>query len=254
VDTDSIGYTTISAGSGTGSGASASAFRVAVQIRDRMVERAAQIWSVDPSLVSYDQWSGVLSGPADDTGKTRTMTFKELAAQQGTTGGYISGHVDLGGAQGGPTFAGHIVDVDVDPATGKINIARYTVVQDVGKAMHPVNVEGQIQGGAAQGIGMALSEEYFYDEQGVLRNSSLLDYRQPTTLDVPMIDTVLVECPNPGHPLGVRGIGEMAIVPPLGAIANAIHSATGIRVHSLPATPRALLEEMLESRDGGYGA
>jgi CO/xanthine dehydrogenase Mo-binding subunit len=133
----------------------------------------------------------------------------------------------------------------VDPETGKVNILRYTVVQDVGKAMHPVNVEGQIQGGAAQGIGMALHEDYFYDEHGLLRNSSLLDYRQPTTLDVPMIDTVLVECPNPGHPLGVRGIGEMAIVPPLGAIANAIHNATGIRVRTLPATPRALLEELL---------
>jgi hypothetical protein len=145
------------------------------------------------------------------------------------SGGFISGHPDNGGATGGPTFSGHIVDIEVDPDTGKVTILRYTCVEDVGQALHPSYVEGQIQGGAAQGIGMALTEEYFYDAQGVLRNASLLDYRMPTTLDVPMIDTILIEVPNPGHPYGVRGVGEPPIVPPMGAIANAIYAATSVR-------------------------
>jgi CO/xanthine dehydrogenase Mo-binding subunit len=177
------------------------------------------------------------------------MTFKQLAAQQAGTGGYISGHVDLSGAQGGPTYAGHIVDVEVDEETGKVTILRYTVIQDVGLAMHRGYVEGQLQGGAAQGVGMALTEEYFYDDQGVLRNSSLLDYRMPTALDLPMIDVELVEVPNPGHPLGVRGVGECAIVPPMGAISNAIADATGIRPLRMPMTPRHLLAAIME-RDG----
>jgi xanthine dehydrogenase molybdenum-binding subunit len=165
------------------------------------------------------------------------------------SGGPISGHTDAGGATGGPTYAGHIVDVEVDPDTGKVDVLRYTCVTDVGKALHPSYVEGQLQGGAAQGIGMALTEEYFYDDQGVLRNSSLLDYRMPTALDVPMIDTVVLEIPNPGHPLGVRGVGEIPIVPPMGAIANAIYDAIGVRPRNMPATPRVLLEELL-AKDG----
>ena len=145
----------------------------------------------------------------------------------------------------GPCFAGHVVDVEVDPETGKVEILRYTAVQDVGTAIHPSYVEGQMQGGALQGIGMALTEEYFYGDDGVMRNSSLLDYRMPTALDVPMIDTILVEVPNPGHPYGVRGVGEVPIVPPLAAVANAIHDAVGVRMTKLPASPRALLDELL---------
>ena len=129
------------------------------------------------------------------------------------------------------------------------DLLRYTAIQDVGTAIHPSYVEGQIQGGAAQGIGMALTEEYYYDERGQMRNSSLLDYRMPTALDLPMIDVVLVEVPNPGHPYGVRGVGEVPIVPPLAAVANAIYDAIGIRVRDLPASPRVILEELLR-RDG----
>jgi CO/xanthine dehydrogenase Mo-binding subunit len=177
------------------------------------------------------------------------MTFKELAAELPQTGGPISGHADEGGAVTGPAFGGHIVDVEVDPDTGKVSILRYTAIADVGKAMHPSYVEGQIQGGAAQGIGMALTEEYFYDDEGVLRNSSLLDYRMPTALDLPMIDAVLVESPNPGHPFGARGVGEIAIVPPMGAIANAIYHATGVRPRSMPANPRVMLQGLLEKNE-----
>ena len=124
---------------------------------------------------------------------------------------------------------------------------RYTAIQDVGKAIHPYYVEGQIQGGAVQGIGMALNEEYVYDENGIMSNSSFLDYRMPVANDLPPIDTVLVEVPNPGHPFGVRGVGEVPIVPPLAAIANAIYDAVGVRINKLPANPESLLRELGES-------
>ena len=169
----------------------------------------------------------MLRGPEDDDGAERSLTFKQLAGQLAGSGGMIQARADVNPTTVGPAFAGHIVDVEVDPETGKVDILRYTAVQDVGRAIHPSYVEGQLQGGALQGIGMALSEEYFYDEDGVMRNSSLLDYRMPTALDTPMIDAVLVEVPNPGHPYGVRGVGEVPIVPPLAAITNAIHDAGG---------------------------
>ena len=114
----------------------------------------------------------------------------------------------------GGAFATHVVDVEVDPDTGKVKILRYTATQDVGTAIHPSYVEGQIQGGAAQGIGWALNEEFVYNDDGNMVNASFLDYRMPTSLDLPMIDTVLIEVPNPGHPYGVRGVGEVPIVPP----------------------------------------
>ena len=136
----------------------------------------------------------------------------------------------------------NIVDVAVDPDTGKTDITRFTAIQDAGKAVHPSYVEGQMQGGAVQGIGWALNEEYFFDQQGKMLNPTFLDYRMPTTLDLPMIDTVIVEVANPGHPYGVRGVGEASIVPPMAAIGNAVTAATGHRMRSLPITPGKILE------------
>jgi len=133
----------------------------------------------------------------------------------------------------------------VDPETGKTQVLRYTAIQDAGTAIHPSYVEGQMQGGAVQGIGWALNEEYYYNEDGAMANASFLDYRMPTTLDLPMIDTIIVEVPNPGHPYGVRGVGEVPIVPPLAAIANAVYRATGVRFRDLPMSPRRILEETL---------
>ena len=142
----------------------------------------------------------------------------------------------------GGAFAGCISDVEVDPETGKVDVLRFTIVQDAGKAIHPSYVEGQMQGGAAQGIGWALNEEYFMSKDGRMMNSSLLDYRMPTSLDLPMIDTVIVEVPNPGHPFGVRGVGEVSIVPPPAAVANAVHRAIGVRMDRLPMNPVAVTE------------
>ena len=156
----------------------------------------------------------------------------------------VQGRADVQPTTIGPSFAAHIVDLEVDTETGKVDILRYTAVQDVGTAVHPSYVEGQMQGGASQGVGMALSEEYIFDESGRMENSSLLDYRMPTALDLPMIETILVEVPNPGHPYGVRGVGEVPIVPPLAAVANAIHDAIGVRIRKLPATPETILQEL----------
>ena len=152
----------------------------------------------------------------------------------------------------GGAFSTQIADVEVDPETGKVTILDFTVVQDAGKAIHPSYVEGQMQGGVVQGIGWALNEEYFYDKEGRMENSSFLDYRMPTSLDLPMINTVIVETANPGHPYGVRGVGEIPIVPPMAAIANAIARATGTRLYNLPMSPGAVLEALWE-KDGKQG-
>ena len=136
--------------------------------------------------------------------------------------------------------------MEVDPETGKVTILRFTAVQDAGKAIHPSYVEGQMQGGSVQGIGWALNEEYFMDDAGRMTNTSLLDYRMPVALDLPMIDTVIVEVANPGHPFGVRGVGEANIVPPPAAVADAIHSATGVRMNRLPMNPGAVNKAVLE--------
>ena len=243
-DTSGVGRSSVTGGSRSTFAGGWAMHELAQDLREQLVTRAAQIWGVEREAVSYGD-DGVLRGPEDDDGSERSLTFKQLAGQLAGSGGMIQARADVNPTTVGPAFAGHVVDVEVDPETGKVDILRYTAVQDVGQAIHPSYVEGQLQGGALQGIGMALSEEYFYDEDGVMRNSSLLDYRMPTALDTPMIDAVLVEVPNPGHPYGVRGVGEVPIVPPLAAITNAIHDAAGVRMQKLPASPRAVLAELL---------
>ena len=244
VDTDKVGMTSVTGGSRSTFAGGWAMHELAQDLRAQLEARAAQIWEVDRDSVAYGD-DGVVRGPADEEGDERSLGFKQLAAQLPLSGGMIQARADVRPTTVGPCFAGHVVDVEVDPETGKVEILRYTAVQDVGTAIHPSYVEGQMQGGALQGIGMALTEEYFYGDDGVMRNSSLLDYRMPTALDVPMIDTILVEVPNPGHPYGVRGVGEVPIVPPLAAVANAIHDAVGVRMTKLPASPRALLDELL---------
>ena len=174
------------------------------------------------------------------------MTFKELAGRLHETGAPVVGRATVSPKGVGGSFATHIVDVEVDPETGKVDVLRYTAVQDAGKAIHPSYVEGQMQGGVVQGIGWALNEEYMYNEQGEMMNASFLDYRLPTSLDLPMIDTVIVEVPNPGHPFGVRGAGEVPIVPPPAAIANAVYRAIGLRLRELPMKPGRVLQAILE--------
>jgi CO/xanthine dehydrogenase Mo-binding subunit len=132
----------------------------------------------------------------------------------------------------------------VDPETGQVTVLRYTAAQDVGRAIHPSYVEGQVQGGAAQGVGWALNEEYIFDRDGRMENPGFLDYRVPVASDLPMIDAILVEVPNPRHPYGVKGVGEVPIVPPLAAVANAVRGATGVRIPDLPLSPPRIMAAM----------
>jgi len=237
VDTDSVGYNDVTAGSRVTFGTGMATYEAGKNLIAAMKERLAATWNVPEDEIQFEE--GKFSSPDG----SKSGTFKEIAQLvvgrgPGLT---VSGSVNAGFLQGGG-FAHHIVDVEVDPDTGKVQVLRYTAVQDVGTAVHPAYVEGQLQGGAVQGIGWALNEEYFYDDSGRMLNSSFLDYRMPTTLDVPMIDTILVEVPNPLHPFGVRGVGEPPIVPPLAAIANAVAHATGVRQYQLPMSPRRILQ------------
>jgi len=238
-DTESIGFTSNSGGSGATFKSGWAVYEAGQDVKRQMIQRAAKIWDIPEEDVEYTD--GVLQHKSDTELK---LTFRQLAARQNATGGPITGRAGVNPGGAGPCLATHIVDVEVDPETGKVEILRYTAVQDAGKAIHPGYVEGQIQGGAVQGIGWALNEEYFFNDQGHMANATFLDYRMPTALDLPMIDTVIVEVPNPAHPFGVRGTGEVPIVPPLAAVSNAIYHAVGVRVNELPMSPGAVLEAM----------
>ena len=237
VDTDTIGFTAVTGGSRTTFATGWAAYEAAQDVKRQSIERAGSIWDVDPDSLQMED--GVISSKTDSELK---MTFKDLASQMSGTGGGITGRASVNPSGVGGSFAGNIVDVSVDDETGKVTVDRFTCVQDVGKAIHPSYVEGQMQGGSVQGIGWALNEEYFMNDQGNMANSSLLDYRMPTSLDLPMIDTVIVEVANPGHPFGVRGVGEANIVPPTPAIANAVFDATGNIMTQLPLTPGSVLD------------
>ena len=231
-DTDSIGYSSGAGGSGVTFKTGTACVEAAYDIRDQMCQRAAKIWDVDVEDVEYE--GSRISHKSDPA---LNMSFQELSSMLNSTGGPIVGRATVNPGGVGNAFAVHLVDVRVDRKTGKVDVLRYTSIQDVGKAIHPSYVEGQMQGGAVQGIGWALNEEYIFDESGKMLNTSFLDYRMPVSLDLPMIDTVLVEVTNPGHPFGLRGVGEACLVPPMAAIANAIHDAVGVRMEELPMSP-----------------
>jgi CO/xanthine dehydrogenase Mo-binding subunit len=245
VATDDIGATGLTGGSSSAFAIGWTMYEVGLELRKKLTERAARIWEISEDQVQYGD-DGVIRGPNDAEDKPREMTFKEIAGRLARTGGAISVGLSTQRQGAGPAYSGHIVDVEVDTDTGKVTVLRYTCAQDVGTAIHPSYVEGQIQGGVAQGIGMALTEEYFWSPEGRMVNNSFLDYRMPTTLDVPMIDTVLVEVPNPGHPYGIRGVGEVPIVGPMPAIAAAIEDAVGIRLYQAPMSPTVILEALLD--------
>jgi CO/xanthine dehydrogenase Mo-binding subunit len=230
VGTASVGYNDVTGGSRTTFGTGWAVYEVGKKILAEMRQRAADYWDVPVDEVTVSD--GVFAQNGD------SLSFRDLAGKLDVP---VTASASVHPQGYGPGFGLHIVDVEVDVETGKVTILRYTAVQDVGKAIHPSYVEGQLQGGATQGIGWALNEEYVYDDKGRLVNASLLDYRMPTALDLPMIDTVLVEVHNPGHPYGVRGVGEVPIVPPAGALANAIYRATGVRMHELPMSPPRLV-------------
>ena len=241
VDTDTIGWTGVTGGSRTAFDTGRAAIQAAEEIIKSMKARAAILWEIEEDEVSFDKGTFLCASTED------TISFKDLSARLMRTGGPVTCSVSTASPGSGPVIAGNLVDVEVDPETGKVDILRYTAFMDVGTAIHPAYVEGQIQGGTVQGIGWALNEGYIYDDKGAMLNSSFLDYRMPTSLDVPMIDTVMIEVPNPKHPFGVRGVGEAPIIPPLPAMAIAVSNAIGVKMSHLPMTPDVILEA-LESK------
>ena len=243
-DTDSAGWSGVANGSKITYSTGLAAIAAAEQVKLQMSARAALVWEVQPEDVEFKNGTFVCAKNQADR-----MSFKELAGRLMRTGGPITcAGYSFPTGPGGVIFGGNLVDVEVDPETGKVSILRYTTFIDVGKAVHPSFVEGQAQGSTAQGVGWALNEEYFYTGDGAIANSTFLDYRMPTTLDLPMIDTVIVEVPNPGHPFGLRGrAGEIPIVPVIGAVANAVYNATGVRMTRVPMTPGAIIEAVNES-------
>jgi CO/xanthine dehydrogenase Mo-binding subunit len=233
-DTASIGFSMLTGGSRTTFATGMAVTQAAQKVVEDLKRRASELWDVPLAEVEWLNGAAVCL----DTGKNKgEMTLADLAAQSARTGGPIGAQVSLTAQGAGPGFGAHICDVEVDPETGKVTILRYTAAQDVGKAIHPAYVEGQVQGGAAQGIGWALNEEYIFDGQGQMENPGFLDYRCPVASDLPMIDTVLVEVANPRHPFGAKGVGEVPIVPPLAAVANAVRRAIGVRMTELPLSP-----------------
>jgi len=230
--TEAIGFALPTVGSRTTYATGAVICEVAQEVLKQMSARVALLWETAPELVTVN--NGVFRNKEDPD---LSMSYSEMCEKLFETGGPITVHMTRSPQSFIPGIAVHLVDVEVDPETGKVDILRYTAFQDVGKAVHPDYVAGQMQGATVQGIGMALNEGYFYDAEGHLKNTSLLDYRMPTTLDVPMIETVILESPNPSHPFGVRGCGEHSIIPPAAAIANAIHDAVGVRMNSMPMAP-----------------
>jgi CO/xanthine dehydrogenase Mo-binding subunit len=239
VETGALGVNEPTHGSRATFASGLAAVEAAKQAIRQMCARAAAEWGIDAEAVEWLDGAAMPAGP--NAGKFPPMTIAEIGAKMGGSGGPISGHHEVTAGGVGASFGCHVVDVEVDPETGRTTILRYLVVQDAGRAIHPAYVEGQYQGGAAQGIGWALNEAYIYGKDGRLQNTVFLDYRIPVASDLPMIDTVIVEVPNPGHPYGVRGVGETGITPPLPAVANAIHAAAGVRLRDLPMTPPKIL-------------
>ncbi len=245
-DTDSVGWTALTGGSRTTFATGIAVIKAAEDVRAQLMKRAAMLWETTPDQVEYE--AGVLRSKKDPNMK---LAFKDVAAKLMATGGPVTASASSDPKGVGPSFSAMMVDVEVDPDTGKVTILDFAIVQDAGKAVHPSYVEGQMQGGAVQGIGWALNEEYFFNDTGAMANASFLDYRMPLSLDLPMIESVLVEVPNPGHPFGVRGVGEASIVCPMAAVANAVARATGTRISRLPIAPGVIVEALKAGSTGG---
>ncbi|MSP67507.1 MAG: xanthine dehydrogenase family protein molybdopterin-binding subunit [Alphaproteobacteria bacterium] len=250
-DTSMLGYTFLTGGSRATFAGGMAANQAAGDVIKQLCSRAAKIWEIPEDAVAYED--GFVKPAGANAGKFPALSIADIAKKAGKTGGPIVGHAQINAQGAGPSLGTHIVDVEVDKETGRVSVLRYTVIQDAGKAVHPSYVEGQFQGGAVQGIGWALSEEYIYGADGRMQNAGFLDYRMPVASDVPMIDTVIVEVPNPRHPYGVRGIGETPIVPPMAAIANAIGHALGTRLYELPMSPPKVLKAIGQNEAKGQG-
>ncbi|GKQ55731.1 xanthine dehydrogenase family protein molybdopterin-binding subunit [Bradyrhizobium sp. Ce-3] len=241
-DTQTVGFSNLTGGSRVLFASSMVVTQAADKVIATLRERAAKLWEIDPEAVKWE--NGAAHPVSPNAGQFEPLTLADLAEKAPSQGGPIGASVQLNtqGAEGG--FGTHICDVEVDPDLGIVRVIRYTAVQDVGRAVHPSYVEGQLQGGVAQGIGWALNEEYIYNKDGKVDNPGFLDYRMPVCSDLPMLDCALVEVPNPKHPQGVKGVGEVPLVPVMAAVANAVHDALGKRFYSLPMSPPKVSEAL----------
>jgi CO/xanthine dehydrogenase Mo-binding subunit len=233
-DTASIGFSMLTGGSRTTFATGKAVSEAAAEVVEILKARAAMIWGIDAANVAWQDGEALCMADGRDEAP---LGIKEIASKASKTGGPISVEKSVYPHDAMPTYAVHICDVELDAETGHVGVTRYTAIQDVGRAVHPSYVEGQAQGGAVQGIGWALNEAYAFNKEGRVDNAGFLDYRMPVASDLPMIDTLLVEIPHPTHPFGVKGVGEVPIVPPLAAVANAVSAAAGKRMFDLPMTP-----------------
>ncbi|MEE2981291.1 MAG: molybdopterin cofactor-binding domain-containing protein, partial [Pseudomonadota bacterium] len=244
-DTGTLGFSFLTGGSRVTFATGKATVEAAGAVISELRARAAKIWDIPVEAV---EWEDGFARPASsNAGEFDPLSLADIAATATKTGGPIAGHAEINAKGAAPGFGTHIADVEVDRETGRVTVLRYTVIQDAGKAIHPSYVEGQYQGGAAQGIGWALNEEYVYGEDGRMQNTGFLDYRMPVASDLPMIDTQIVEVPNPNHPYGVRGVGETPLVPAMGAVACAVEHALGTRLSELPMSPPRLLAAIAEA-------
>jgi CO/xanthine dehydrogenase Mo-binding subunit len=238
-DTGSVGYTHVTGGSRVTFASGTAVVDATKTVVKDLCRRAAMIWDVDPEAVVWED--GYAKPASANVGEFKPLSLKEIAGKAAATGGPITAAASVNAGGQAPGFSTQVCDLEVDPETGKVTILRWIAAQDVGRAIHPSYVEGQIQGGVVQGIGWALNEEYIYNANGQLDNPGFLDYRCPVASDLPMIETIVVEVPNPTHPYGAKGVGEVNICPPMAAIANAIEMATGKRLTELPMSPPRVL-------------
>ena len=239
-DTNTLGFNDVTDGSRVTFAVGLATIQAARDAIQKMCSRVAKLWDIDADAVVWED--GYAKPAGANAGEFEPMSIAEIAAIANNTGGPIAGHHEVNADGAGVSFGVHLVDLEVDPETGFTTVLRYTVFQDAGKAVHPSYVEGQMQGGSVQGIGWALNEEYIYGEDGLLQNPGFLDYRVPVASDLPPIEAVILEIPNPGHPYGVRGVGETSIVPPLAALTNAVSRAIGTRMYELPMSPPRILK------------
>ena len=243
-DTETVGFNDVTGGSRVTLATGAAVVDACRLVIEDLRARAAKTWDVEIDQVEW------VDGQAQHVdGSQPPLSLNALAAKSGRTGGPISANASLNERGVGAAFSAQVCDVEVDPETGVTRVVRYLTAQDAGRAISPDYVEGQMQGGVVQGIGWGLNEEYIHNENGGMENPSFLDYRMPVASDLPMIECSIVEVPNPAHPYGVRGVGEVGIVPPMAALANAIKDATGVRLTDLPMTPIKVLEALNEQSD-----
>ena len=245
-DTEQAGFTNVTGGSRVTFATGMAVIEAARDIIRQLKQRAAALWNVDEEMV--DWVDGKVTPRPGVNVEAEPMSLADMAGKSAKTGGPLLGRASLNARGAGPAFSVNLCDVAVDQDTGKVDVLSFTAIQDAGKAIHPSYVEGQMQGGAVQGIGWALNEEYVYNADGVMENAGFLDYRIPVASDLPMIDTQIIEVANPGHPYGVRGVGETPIVAPLAAVANAVNAATGLQMTTLPLSPPRIVAALEEAK------